>query len=334
VTWHPPRTLTEADVARQAEMLANRVRKNLRRLRRGFDRQGIGAFRLYDWDIPEIRLVVDWYEGHLVVAEYERALTLTVEDWLGRMAAAAAQGAGVSPDKVVAKQRRTRPSAGPRYTRLAGGGERFAVREGDLRFWVNLTDHIDTGLFPHHRITRQLVRAESEGADLLNLYGYTGAFTCAAARGGARTTVTVDASRTYLDRAEDNLALNQIGGRGHELVEAECRTYLHQASRTGRRFTLCVLDPPSFSDRGPGAGGFEVLRDHPELIREALAVLAPGGTLWFSTNHARFEPRLEGLPADDLRELTEETTPPDFRRPPHRVWRMRARGRSTGTGRP
>ena len=325
MTWHPPRGLTEADVTRQAEMLANRVRKNQRRLARTFERRGVGAYRLYDWDIPEIRVVVDWYEGHLVVAEYERSQTRTVEDYLGRMAAAAAQGAGVAPERVVAKQRRTRPAAGPRYGRLGGAGERFTVREGDLRFWVNLTDYIDTGLFPHHRITRERVRAESAGADLLNLYGYTGAFTCAAALGGARRSLTVDASRTYLDWAQDNLALNRIGG-GHEVVQAECRSFLQEAARGRRRFDLCVLDPPSFSDRGPTGGGFDVMRDHPALVREALAVLRPGGVLWFSTNHARFEPRLGGLPADELEELTAATTPADFHRPPHRVWRMRARG--------
>jgi 23S rRNA G2069 N7-methylase RlmK/C1962 C5-methylase RlmI len=305
-------------------MLKNRIRKNLRRLRPAFERRQIGAFRLYDWDIPEIRLVVDWYEGHLVVAEYERALTRTVTDGLGEMAAAAAGAAGVSPDKVVAKRRRTRPRAGERYTRARESGARFPVREGDLRFWVNLTDAIDTGLFAHHRITRERVRAESGGKAFLNLYGYTGAFTCAAAAGGARSTVTVDASRRYLDWASDNLELNQLASRAHELVPSECREYLARAARDSRRFTLCVLDPPSFSDRGPGGGDFDILRDHPALLGEALALLAPGGVLWFATNHARFEPRFDRLPVAELRELTRETTPPDFRRAPHRVWRMRA----------
>lgn len=310
-------------------MLANRVRKNMRRLGRQFEREGVGGFRVYDWDIPEIRMTVDWYEGHLVVAEYERALTRTVDDWLGAMAAAAAGALGVPEERVVAKRRRTRPAAGPRYERLAARGQRIGVREGDLRFLVNLTDYIDTGLFCHHRWTRRLVRAESGGADLLNLYGYTGAFTCAAAAGGAAATTTVDASGLYLDWARDNLELNGLarGDRTHAFVRAECRDYLASAAREGRRFTLVILDPPSFSDRTPAdrRAAFDVQRDHPALLREALAVLAPGGALWFSTNHAAFEPRLDGLPVTEIAELTRETTPPDFRRRPHRVWRMRKR---------
>lgn len=327
VDWHPKRILSPADVERQADMLANRVGKNRRRLAAAFERESIGAYRLYDWDIPEIRVVVDHYEGHLVVAEYERALTRTVDDWIGSMAAAAASGAGVPVDRVVTKTRRTRPSEGPRYDRLDAVGDRLEVRERDLRFWVNLTDFIDTGLFAHHRETRRLVRRECQGADVLNLYGYTGAFTCAAAAGGAVASVTVDASSRYLDWAADNLALNQLDQTSHDLVRAECRDYLDRAVRDRRRFDLIVLDPPSFSDRGPDGrpdprAAFDIARDHPDLLDQALRLLAPGGALWFATNHARFEPRFDDLPIGDLRELTQDTTPRDFRRPPHRVWRM------------
>lgn len=329
------RQLTAADVARHAEMLGNRVRKNLRRLRPIFEREDVGAFRAYDWDIPELRLVIDWYEAgegptaarevYLTVAEYERALTRTVDDWLGQMASAAGAAAGVPPERVVTKRRRTRPAGGERYSRLDQQGRLLAVREGDLRLWVNLWDFIDTGLFAHHRITRRLVRADASRADMLNLYGYTGAFTCAAAAGGARATVTVDASGKYLEWAKDNLALNRLSG-DHAMVRGECREYLARAAQASRRFDLCVLDPPSFSDRGPGDSDFDIQRDHAALVREALAVLRPGGVLWFSTNHARFEAHLDGLPVADARELTAETTPPDFRHTPHRVWRISTRG--------
>ena len=305
-------------------MLENRVRKNRRRLGRVFERAGVTAFRLYDWDIPELRLVIDWYGGHLVVAEYERDLTRSVDGYLETLAAAAAQGAGVAPEQVVVKRRRTRPTEGPRYRRLAAAGQRIEVREGDLRFWVNLTDYIDTGLFAHHRITRALVGAEASGADLLNLFGYTGAFTCAAAAGGARASVTVNASQTYLDWAADNLALNHLAGPAHQLECDEVGAFLERAQRQRRRFDQCVVNPPSFSDRGLDHHGFEVVRDHPVLLARCLLLLAPGGVLWFSTNHARFEPRFEQLAAGEIRELTAETTPPDFRRAPHRVWRMTA----------
>ena len=296
-------------------MLANRVRKNFRRLRRPFEREGVGAFRLYDWDVPEIRAAVDWYEGHLVVAEYERAQTRAAAGWLEAMGEAAAAALGVSAGHVHLKRRRTRPARGERYARQGRGGERIAVRERGLRFWVNLTDYIDTGLFPDHRETRARVRAEANGRDVLNLFGYTGSFTCAAAAGGARRTVTVDTSAPYLAWAGENLALNGLAGRRHELVREDARDFL---ARSGPRFTLCMLDPPSFSTRA-GAAPFDVQRDHRALVEAALAALKPGGVLYFSTNHQRFEPRLQGLRAE---EITRETAPPDYRRAPHRCFRI------------
>ena len=301
----------------QAGMLANRVRKNFRRLHPLFERRGVGAFRVYDWDVPEIRAAVDWYEGHLVVAEYARRKTEEEPRWLPEVARAAADALGVAPDRVHLKRRRTRPDGADRYGRLSREGARVEVREAGLRFIANLSDYIDTGIFPDHRETRARVRAESAGASFLNLFGYTGSFTCAAAAGGARETVTVDASATYLRWAEDNLKLNRLSG-AHELARADVREYLRE---TKRRFTLCVLDPPSFSTRASSAP-LDVQRDHPALVEAALAVLEPGGVLYFSTNHQRFEPRLGRIDAREVREITAETAPVDYRRTPHRCFRL------------
>jgi 23S rRNA G2069 N7-methylase RlmK/C1962 C5-methylase RlmI len=294
------------DVDRQAEMLANRLRKNFRKLHPRFERRSIGAFRVYDWDIPEVRAAVDWYEGHLVVAEYARAQTESVP-WLERMGTAAAEALGVAPARVHLKKRRS----GEKYARLGEKGERLTVRERSLRFLVNLDDFIDTGLFLDHRETRALVEAEARGKSFLNLFAYTGSFTCAAAKGGARDSVTVDASQVYLDWARDHLKANEARG-DHRLIRADVQEFLRD---TRQRFELCVLDPPSRSDRG----NFDVLRDHRALIDATLRVLEPGGVLWFSTNHQRFEPRLEGLA---FQELTARTVPEDFRRTPHRTFRI------------
>jgi len=290
----------------QARMLANRVRKNFRKLHPRFERQGIGAFRLYDRDIPEIRAAVDWYEGHLVVAEYAREQTRGVP-WLEAIASAAAEALSVPSERLHLKVR----STGASYPRLARTGERIEVRERDLRFLVNLDDFIDTGLFADHRETRSRVRAEARGTKFLNLFAYTGSFTCAAAAGAAAQTTSVDASQNYLDWARDNLRLNGLSG---ELVRSGVDAFLRAAG--ARRWTLCVLDPPSFSDSG--GRDFEVQRDHRDLIERALSVLSPAGVLWFSTNHQRFAPALEGL-----RYTEEDTVPEDYRnRAAHRAFRI------------
>jgi 23S rRNA G2069 N7-methylase RlmK/C1962 C5-methylase RlmI len=308
------------DVARQAEMFANRVRKTFRRLQPGFEQRGIGAFRVYDWDIPEIRAVADWYEGHLVVAEYAREQTDEIPGWLETISRAGAAALGISERELHLRRRRTRPAEGERYPRLAGSGERLEVREAPLRFLVNLDDHLDTGLFPDHRETRARVRAESAGATFLNLFGYTGTFTCAAGRGGARRTVTVDASPAYLRWAEDNLRLNGLQG-DHSFIAADARRFLEQTKLRPERFSLAVVDPPSFSTR-KDAPPFDVQRDHPALLESALEVLESGAVLYFSTNHQRFEPRLSGLRAKSIAEITRETAPRDYRRTPHRSFRI------------
>lgn len=313
-------TLTAESLRAQALMFKNRVRKNFEKLRGPFGKRNVEVFRLYDRDIPEVRAVVDYYAGEAVLGEYARTQTDDPAH-LPSLARAVADALQIELARVHVKQRRTRPVEGPRYQRLARTGERKAVREGDLRFLVNLDDYIDTGLFADHRETRALVRVESAGGRFLNLFAYTGSFTCAAALGGAQATTTVDASETYLTWAQDNLALNGRSGPQHAFVREDARAFLARAAREGRSYTLCVLDPPSFSTRDTGS--FDLQRDHRALIEETLAVLVPGGVLWFSTNHQRFEPDLEGLAVREVREKTARTVPVDYRnKQVHRSFRI------------
>lgn len=306
-----------------AEILANRVRNRFRHLSRRFRKEGIECFRLYDWDMPEVRAVVDWYAGHIVVAEYERLQT--GPQYLPQMAQAVAAALNLSPDKVHIKRRRTNTKEGPRYTKMSSRGDRFDVRERNLRFWVNLDDYLDTGLFSDHRNTRVLVSKMAAGKDFLNLFAYTGAFTCAAAAGGAKSTVTVERSETYINWTRDNLKLNNLWAPQHTLVKSDAGQYLAQASRERRRFTLAFVDPPSFSQDKNKESAFDVNRDHPQLIRDVLKVMVPGGIVIFSTNHQRFEPCLDNLPVNDLKELTPATIPEDYRNKlVHRCWQMTA----------
>ncbi len=318
-----PGTVTPEAADRQAEMLGNRVKKRFRRHYRHFERQGVEAFRLYDRDIPEVRAVVDWYAGHVVVGAYTRAQTDALPDWLDRMGEGVRAALDLSADCVHLKSRRTQPARGPRYERLGRGGRRSTVREGRLSFWVNLDDYIDTGLFLDHRKTRAIVGALAKDREFLNLYGYTGSFTCYAAEGGARSTTTVDRSSVYLEWMDDNLSLNHLSGRQHRAVESSVEAFLARARREGQRWSLVVLDPPSRSTvGGPDGRGLDLARDYRWLIEQVVAVCKSGGTLFFSFNHQRLDPDLRGLGAR-VTELTEETVPEDFRpHRPHRTWRL------------
>jgi len=319
----PKGYVTEEKARYHAEILSNRIKNRFRHLSRRFKKQNIDCFRLYDWDIKEVRAVVDWYAGHLVIAEYERIQT--GPEWLPQMARAVAEALDVPLDHLHLKRRHTQTKKGPRYQRMGSKGLRFVVRERDLSFWVNPSDFLDTGLFSYHRDTRVMIRQLAEGKDFLNLYSYTGAFTCAAAVGKAKTTVSVDRNATYLNWAKDNLKLNGLWGPQHRLIQSDVAKYLDKASEDGKRFSFAFVDPPSFFKDLNQKVFFDVNRDHPELIKKVLKVMVPGSTVFFSTNHQRFEPRMENLPAKDLKEITDQTIPEDYRNPHvHRCWRMTA----------
>jgi len=312
--------ISQDKIRQQTEMLSNRVKNRFRYLSKRYRHDNIECYRLYDWDIPEIRAVVDWYAGHIVIGEYERLQT--GPDWLPQMAAALGEALGVPPDKVHMKRRHTRTPGEERYGKPGSLGQRIEVRERDLRFFVNLDDFLDTGLFSDHRDTRLIVKGLAEGKDFLNLFAYTGAFTCAAAAGAAATTVTVDQSSIYIRWTKDNMGLNGFTGSGHKFIQSEVGAFLENTRNEGSLFNFALIDPPSFFRYGPKEE-FDINRDHPRLITDALTVMAKGSIILFSTNHQRFKPRMEDLPVKDLIELTPSTIPEDYRnRMIHRCWKI------------
>ena len=313
--------MTSEQIERHAEILSNRVRKRYAHMRKRFARQNIECFRLYDWDIPEVRAVVDWYAGHIVIAEYVRKQT--GPEWLPRMAEAVARALKVSSDKVYIKQRRTKIEEGPRYSRMDSKDKRFKVQERDLSFWVNLNDFLDTGLYSDHRDTRTIIKTEAADKKFLNLFAYTGAFTCAAALGGAKNTTTVDRSSTYIEWAKDNLELNKLWGKRHELVQSDVNSFLIKAYTKGQRYTLAFIDPPSFFQDKKNGISFDVSRDHQKVLKNLFKVMIPGSQVFFSTNHQRFEPQFNELKVSEIKELTPATIPEDYRnRKIHQCWRF------------
>ena len=312
--------------------LRRRLAKRFRHLSKWARRQGIDAFRVYDRDIPEIPLVIDWYAGWLHVAEYDRPHDRTEiehEVWLDRMVEAAAAELGVPPARAFLKARR-RQRDGGQYGKVDDRRALVEVHEGGLAFECNLSDYLDTGLFLDHRVTRGLVRDEAAGKRFLNLFCYTGSFSVHAAAGGAAATTSVDLSNTYLDWTRTNLARNGFRDAGrHRIVRDEARAFLeHRARRGEPPFDLVVCDPPTFSRSARSEAPWDVERDHADLLELVARNLAPGGVVYFSTNFRRFhldEPRLAA--AYTVREITRRTVPEDFRDGrPHRAWRLVAHG--------
>lgn len=295
-----------------------------RHFRRWPARQGIDCFRLYDHDIPNAPLAVDRYGDCLHIAIYEdasEAASPRREQWLAFLVQTAAEALATPPENVFVKRRRQQKEAA-QYERQGEQRRELVVHENGLKFLVNLSDYVDTGLFLDHRQTRALVRGEARGVRFLNLFAYTGAFTVYAAAGGAKTTTTVDLSNTYLAWAKRNLNLNGFGGQQHRLVRDDARKFLeHQAP--GPAYGLAVVDPPTFSRSKKLDRDWDIQRDHPELLHRLLRLMTPGGIVYFSTNFRRFKLAEGELHAAEIREITRQTVPPDFRdRRMHRCWRI------------
>jgi 23S rRNA (cytosine1962-C5)-methyltransferase len=309
------------------EQLANRFARVQRHLRKWAKRTDVTCYRLFEKDIADQPLIVDWYDGDAVVWAFPRTRNETDEQeraWLAAVIEAVGAGLQLPAERIFLKRRaqqKGRQEGDGQYQKLDQRRSVKTVREQGLLFEVNLSDYLDTGLFLDHRPTRARVRAEAGGKCVLNLFAYTGAFTCYARAGGAASSVTVDLSRTYLEWTARNLALNGFAEEPrHRRDRADCLSWL--AEPRPDRFDLIVCDPPTFSNSTAMDHDFSVGRDHPWLLGRCRALLRPGGVLYFSTNFRGFELR-GGMEGMTVEEVTESSIPEDFRnRRIHRCWRM------------
>ncbi len=304
------------------EMLVNRIQKNRRRLRSWIKSEEITCFRLYDRDIPEIPLTIDWYEGRLCVARYEKGESSpSDEGWVSPVLGIVGEALGVAPDHVYVRSRRRGPG-GSRYSRRATERDFFLVREAGKKFRINLADYLDTGLFLDHRATRKMVGLEAAGKRFLNLFAYTGAFSVYAAAAGAVGTTTVDMSNTYLDWARRNMAINGFDGREHQFVRDDIFSALDERRVEGE-YDLVVFDPPTVSKSKRMKRDLDIQRDYAWMLNRILEICAPGAVIYFSTNFKKFRFDEAKVKCEQIVEISEKTIPPDFRdERVHRCWRL------------
>ena len=314
------------EASRQAEEFANRLRKRARHLRRWPTRRAITCYRIYDRDVPEVPLAIDRYEDVLHIAEYARPHDRTPAehaDWLDLMIETACRVLEVPRQLAFVKRRTRQRGTDPIPASGQTRGVTRIVQEAGLRFHINLTDYLDTGLFLDHRITRAAVRDAAEGKRVLNLFAYTGSFSVYAAAGGAAATTSVDLLPTHVKWARENMALNGYQeGRAHRFVRADASQYL-AALPAGAQFDLAIVDPPTFSNSKRMADHWDVQRDHADLLNQLAAHLAPGGIVFFSTNFRQFQFDTTAITSLAAHEISRQTVPEDFRnRRIHRSWKL------------
>jgi 23S rRNA (guanine2445-N2)-methyltransferase / 23S rRNA (guanine2069-N7)-methyltransferase len=318
-----------------AQMFANRLRKNYALLSKWAKRESVACYRVYDADMPEYAFSIDLYRSGVeessrrwaYVQEYAPPDTIERAKARARreeVFAVIPEVLAVAQSAVHARTRR-RQKGGTQYAKLGERGDFHEVAEGDLKFLVNFTDYLDTGLFLDHRPTRTRLRSLAAGKRFLNLFGYTGTASVHAAVGGAQSTTTVDMSRTYLEWAKRNFALNGITLDGrHRFLQEDALAWL--AAPADAQFDLVFLDPPTVSRSKRMTAPLDVQRDHVDLIRKVLRRLAPGGLLLFSTNFRKFRLDRAALADLTLNDITQATIPKDFARDAkiHQCFEIRA----------
>ncbi|BDC93671.1 class I SAM-dependent methyltransferase [Treponema bryantii] len=279
---------------------------------------------------------------YAVLYLYERPYEKSDEDeaeWLNAMAEAASAVLGIEASHIVKKSRGHKSHKDDEQYQKNDNAQEISgfVQEQGQIFRVDLTTYLDTGLFFDHRPLRTVVRDTASKKRVLNLFCYTGSFSVYAAQGNASYVESVDLSNTYLTWAKDNMKLNGFTDKKrYVFTRADCMRFLQEkavAAKSGslakeELYDLIVLDPPTFSNSKATTDVLDINRDWPQLVKDCLNILAPGGRLYFSTNSERIKFDISKIPAKTAagtdfiwKEITEETIPQDYAgKKAHKVW--------------
>ncbi|HFD33039.1 MAG TPA: bifunctional 23S rRNA (guanine(2069)-N(7))-methyltransferase RlmK/23S rRNA (guanine(2445)-N(2))-methyltransferase RlmL [Gammaproteobacteria bacterium] len=305
----------------------NRLKKNIKRLSKWAKRENVSCYRVYDADIPEYAMAIDLYYAdklYVNVQEYEAPKSIDSKIAAHRLNEALSiitEEFSLTTEQLFIKQRKQQKGS-QQYEKLSEEQIDFiVVEENNLKFYVNFSNYLDTGLFLDHRITRKMIRDMAAGKDFLNLFCYTGSASVYAAAGGASSTTSVDMSNTYLDWTKRNFALNDFHDDIHQFIREDCIKWMEDHHQ---KYDLIFLDPPSFSNSKRMDKRFSVQQDQVPLIQNALSMLNANGILIFSNNFRNFKLEKEAFSGVQIEDLTKQTIPEDFKRNAkiHNCWKF------------
>ncbi len=295
-------------------MFENRLLKVYKHKSKLAKRQNISCYRIYDHDLPEFPFCIELYDDKIYLAEYLRRHGMDDEAheiWLDECLQLIAKLLDIPVEKMYVRQRKRMSHKTGQYEKLNEEKDFFTVEENGLKFLVNLTDYLDTGLFLDHRITRQMVCETSKDKRVLNLFCYTGSFSVYAAAGGAASVTSIDLSKTYLTWAEDNFIINRFKEKDKfYFIHADVKQYLK--TLLPESFDLVIIDPPTFSNSKRMKDFLDIQRDHAEMLNDVLKATTANGLIYFSTNFTRFILDAENIKASVIKDITKATTPFDF----------------------
>lgn len=302
-------------------MVVNRLKKNRKKIEKWANKHDIHCYRLYDADMPEYAFALDNYQGRLQVTEY--AAPKSVDEYAAfirkqHFYQAVCDVFDIKVTQIFSK-RRQQQKGEQQYQKLSESKNFFKVQEGQATLYVNLQDYLDTGLFLDHRPVRKMLYEKAQGKRFLNLFCYTAAASVQAALGGAKQSLSVDMSATYLQWAEKNFAVNRIDNKKHRVERADVLQWLDTHKD---EYDLIFLDPPSFSNSKRMEDTLDIQRDHFVIVQQTMRRLAKGGELVFSNNRRKFALDERLLDIFKVENISAKTIDVDFERNPkiHQCW--------------
>jgi len=313
-----------ADGEDKTSPFKNRIRKNYRHVRKWAKRTETDCFRIYDRDIKEYPLVIDFYAGKFCVQffSFDRENDEPPSELQNEVEEALTSIFNTDVEQIFWRTRIRRKKT-EQYEKIDGQKTFFIATEYGVKFYINFHDYLDTGLFLDHRETRQMVAAASKGKRLLNLFAYTCSFSVHAAHSGASYTKSVDLSNTYTAWGRENFLLNDLSLENHTIVRDDCLKFLDEEAVTGTTYDVIVIDPPTVSRSKKMDQFFDIQEDYKQLLSKGLKLLSAGGILFFSTNSRKFKFDESLFASCLIQEITSKTIPLDFHNQKiHRCWKI------------
>lgn len=302
----------------------NCIRKNYRHVRKWAKRTGTDCFRVYDREINHYPFAIDFYAGRFCVHYFSRSRDSDEppEELMEEVGKALQAIFGVNPELIYWRTRIKREKR-EQYEKMSDQKEFFVVHEYGVKFLINLDDYLDSGLFLDHRETRKMVASVSKGKRVLNLFAYTCSFSVHAAVAGSTFTKSVDMSNTYTAWGKNNFLLNSISLKNNEIVREDCLKFLDDEIRSGIKYDIIIIDPPTISRSKKMEKMFDIQEDYIALLSKSLKLLLKGGVIFFSTNSRKFVFEDIEFKSCSIREISEKTIPIDFHDPRiHRCWKI------------